>query len=64
MNGGVVDLRAGERRALLDRRGAAREAQALREAALTALRLGDAATASRLVAESDRLDPPKEQADE
>jgi len=51
--------RSGDRRTTPDRRGALAEAEALRAAALTALRLGDAATAGRLVAESDLLDPPK-----
>jgi len=50
--------RSGDRRTNPDRRGALTEAEALRAAALTALRLGDAAAAGRLVAESDLLDPP------
>jgi hypothetical protein len=51
--------RTAERRSAPDRRGRVAEAEALRSAALHALRLGDTVTAARLVAESDLLDPPQ-----
>ena len=49
----------GDRRRSPDRRRNVAEAELLRRAALTALRLGDVVTAARLVRDSDRLDPPQ-----